>query len=121
MRFTPVALALILTGLSFGRASFAHAKEAPLSPTIKDDVRVLGHLNVNQATRDELLQIPGLDTAKADELLSARAHGALSSLASFNLSPEALARLSVEGSSTLRRIRVLPLETFAPAATSAAR
>ncbi len=98
-------------------AATATATQAPQ----KEDIRVLGRLNANVATRDELLQVPGIEATKVDEILEARAQGALSSLDRFGLAPDVLSRLSLEGRSTLRRIRVLPLETFAQSPKSATR
>ncbi len=83
------------------------------SPPHKEDIRLLGKLNVNTATRDELLQIPALTEREVDQLLEARTRGPLRSLASFTLPAEANGRLSLSGPSTLRRIRALPLEIYA--------
>ena len=122
---------LTLLTLSFGLLSAA-AASAPASAretsllsaatqAPKEDIRILGRLNANVATREELLQIPGMEAAKVDAMLDARAQGALSSLDRFGLTPDVLSRLSLDGCSTLRRIRVLPLETFAQSPKSATR
>ena len=117
MRLVPLALALTMTYPAMGFAREA----APSAVVQKEDIRLLGRLNVNTATRDELLQLPTLDAQKVDELLDARTRGALTSLAVFQLSADASARLSLEGPSTLRRIRPLPLEIFAVTPHSATR
>ena len=101
---------------------FASAKDLDRPAGVaKDDIRLLGRLNVNQATREELLLIPALDPLKADELLAARDRGPLTSLSAFGLSEESLTRLSVAGPSTLRRIRPLPLESFVSVPATARR
>ena len=100
----------------------AFAKDAaPLAAVQKEDIRVLGKLNVNLASRDELLQLPSLDASKVDQLLEARTRGPLVSLTSFQLPADAMLRLTTEGPSTLRRIRPLPLEVFTPNGPSAVR
>jgi len=100
----------------------ADAKDADRPAAVaKEDIRLLGRLNVNQATREELLQIPALDSLKVDELIEARSRGPLTSLTAFTLPEETVARLSFEGPSTLRRIRALPLETFVTTSASATR
>ena len=125
MRATLLSLGFALLTGSVA-PSVASARETSLLSAAsqapqKEDIRILGRLNANVATREELLQIPGMDAAKVDEILGARAQGTLSSLERFGLSPDVLSRLSLEGSSTLRRIRVLPLETFAQSPKSATR
>jgi hypothetical protein len=106
--------------------AFASAKESALLSSgsaiqAREDIRVLGRLNVNLASREEMLSIPGMDATTVDAILAARAQGALNSLAPFNLPVEVMSRLSVEGASTLRRIRVLPLEVLAASPKSATR
>ena len=103
-------------------SSLGLAAELPAPPPpAKEDIRLLGKLNVNKATRDELMQIPGLDAVKADALLDARSRGPLTSLAAFQLDAEVQSRLTTAGASTLRRIRPLPLEVFTPAPAAATR
>jgi hypothetical protein len=115
MRIVLVALALTMA-----YSTFAQAKEAaPLAAVQKDDIRLLGRLNANTATREELLLL--IDAQKADQLLEARSRGPLTSLAVFQLPAEASARLTLSGPSTLRRIRALPLEIYAPSTASATR
>ena len=117
MRLVPLTLALTMTypAMLFAREA------APSTVVQKEDIRVLGRLNVNTATRDELMQLPVLDTPTVDQLIEARTRGRLTSLVVFQLSADAAARLSVDGPSTLRRIRPLPLETYAVTPHSATR
>ncbi len=117
MRLRTLALLISMTS-----PALAYAREAPPVAVVqKEDIRLLGRLNVNLATREQLLEIPGLDGLKVDALLDARTRGPLSSLSAFTLSDESLARLSTEGPSTLRKIRPLPLEVFITASASATR
>jgi hypothetical protein len=97
----------------------AAAAEASAGATVqKEDIRLLGKLNVNTATREELLQIPALTEREVDQLIEARTRGPLRSLAAFSLTAEATNRLSFTGASTLRRIRPLPLEIYAQPASA---
>jgi len=119
MRYLPLTTLLLMTAPAFA----ADKQPTVLASTHVDethDVRVLGRLNVNTASRDQLLAISALEPADVDALLSARTRGPITSLAAFDLSDEALDRLAVSGPSTLRRIRALPLEVFAAAPQSAA-
>jgi hypothetical protein len=114
MRFLAliIVVSVVCPGVSRG------AEAPPVATAQKDDIRLLGKLNVNTATRDELLAIPALSEREVDQLLEARTRGPLRSLASFSLSTEACARLSLSGPSTLRRIRPLPLEIYAQPASA---
>ncbi|MEO6954549.1 MAG: hypothetical protein ABI321_22315 [Polyangia bacterium] len=76
---------------------------------------------MNAASRDELLQLPSLDVAAADRIIAARSHGKLTTLSRLELSDEACSRLVIEGPSTLRRIRQLPLEVYSAAPEAASR
>jgi hypothetical protein len=119
MRTAALTLALTVT-----YPAFAFAKDAaPLAVVQKEDIRLLGKLNVNTASRDELMTVPSLDAEKVDELLEARVRGPITqaSLASFQLPADVAVRLSTSGPSTFRRIRALPLEIFTPAQSSATR
>lgn len=117
MRHLPWAILLSMTCPSAVQAVEAGA----LAAVQKQDIHLLGRLNINTARREELLAIPSLTEQLVDQLLEARSRGPLTSLASFQLPSEAAARLSLSGASTLRRIRPLPLETFTPTAQSATR
>jgi hypothetical protein len=107
------SLALIFIISALCPAVSRAAEAAPVAIAQKDDIRLLGKLNVNTATREELLQIPSLTEREVDQLLEARTRGPLRSLVSFTLPAEANGRLSLSGPSTLRRIRALPLEIYA--------
>ena len=117
MRFVPIALLL-----SMSSAVWAADVETTTATTVQnDDIRVLGRLNANLATREELLALPFMDAAAVDRVIDARSHGALTTLLHLELSDEARARLVLNGPSTLRRIRQLPLEVFSMPAVAATR
>ena len=114
-------LALLFV-LSMTSAAWAAGSEAPAVTTVhKDDTRLLGRLNANLATREELAQIPSLESADIERIVEARARGPLSSLAHLGLPEDACARLVVSGPSTLRRIRQLPLEVYSAPLEAATR
>ena len=101
MRYTPwlrvvsIALSIVCPTLIPAAAWAKDAKDdGQVAVVLKEDIRLLGRLNVNQATREELLLIPSLDAQKVDELIEARGRGALASLSAFTLPEEAVARLS---------------------------
>ena len=74
------------------------------------DIRVLGQLNVNSATADELRRLPGMDELALNALLKARTEGKLKSLDQVGgLKPEVRDHLKTDGPSDLRIIRPLPL------------
>lgn len=99
----------------------ADAETTAVTTVQNDDIRVLGRLNANLATRDELLALTSMDAAAADRIIEARSHGALTTMSHLQLSDEARARLVLSGPSTLRRIRQLPLEVFSTPAVAATR
>ena len=109
MRALPCAVVISLSWPAFAFA----AETGVVASVQKEDVRLLGKLNVNTASRDELREVPGLSEREVDQLVDARTRGPLRSLASFSLAPEAQSRLCLTGASTLRRIRPLPLEIYA--------
>jgi DNA uptake protein ComE-like DNA-binding protein len=77
------------------------------------DIRVLGQLNANSASKQELLTVPGLDNEAVDTIVAARQRAPLTDLATLaNIPPNALAHLKVSGDSDYRRIRKLPLEVL---------
>ena len=117
MRSLTIALVL-----SMGSAVWAAESEGPVVTTVhNDDTRVIGRLNANVASRDELLQLPSIDAAAADRIIVARSHGKLTTLSHLELSDEACNRLIVDGPSTLRRIRQLPLQVYSPTPEAASR
>jgi DNA uptake protein ComE-like DNA-binding protein len=100
----------------------AAAKEA--SSVASDQtsyIRVLGRLNINTASRAQLEQVPGLDSAKIDAILRVRADAPISDLSGLALSEEAENHLKTEGSSTLYRVRQNPLRRVDQSPASAAR
>ncbi len=71
------------------------------------DIHAVGRLNVNRATRDQLLKVPGLDAAAADLILRARP---IEDLEEVGALPEvALEHLKTDGDSNFYRIVQQPL------------
>jgi DNA uptake protein ComE-like DNA-binding protein len=94
-------------------STVAAAKAAnPVAIDQKEDIRVLGKLNVNCATREQLLTVPGLDRTMVDALIQLRQKGPISDLSSIQLQlpADALEHLKTDGDSDYRRIRRLPLQ-----------
>ncbi len=74
-------------------------------------LRVVGRLNVNTATRDQLLRVPGLDATTIEALLEARVQAPIEDLLSVTpIAPEALVHLKTEGASNFTRILQQPLQ-----------
>ncbi len=91
----------------------AHAKEATTVATdANEDIRAVGRVNVNAATRAELLRVPGLDAVHADALLAARAVAPIADLSAFSLPDDALSHLKTYGDSNFYRVRLHPLARF---------
>jgi hypothetical protein len=110
-----IAMSLLLSGVADAKAATSLAADQ------KEDIRVLGRLNVNQATREQLLTVPGLDAQLVDAIVSARKKAPIADLAVLSIAPEAAEHLKTGGESDYRRIRVLPLQVVvAPAATATA-
>jgi hypothetical protein len=98
----------------------AAAKAAtPVAAVQSEDIRVLGRLNVNVATREQLLTVPGLDVATVDAILKQRETAPISNLAALPLPPEATEHLKTNGDSDYRRIRRLPLQVLDTVQTAA--
>jgi hypothetical protein len=100
----------------------AAAKEA--APVASDQVsyiRALGRLNVNTATKEQLVQVPGLESAKVDAILRTRSQAPISDLATLALSEEVENHLKTEGDSTFYRIRQNPFRRVDQSPASAAR
>ena len=94
-------------------SSVAAAKAAtPVAAVQNEDIRVLGRLNVNSATREQLLTVPGLDAAAVDALLQQRKLGPISDLGALTLPAEAIDHLKTGGEPDYRRIRRLPLQVL---------
>jgi hypothetical protein len=107
-----LALTLLLSGVADAKAATSLAADQ------KEDIRVLGKLNVNRATREQLLTVPGLDAQLVDAIVSARQKAPIGDLSALPIVPEAAQHLKTGGESDYRRIRVLPLQVMvAPAAT----
>lgn len=110
-------LVLVIAGLFAGTAAAheAAAVAAAATGVAGDGVqgpqpRAVGKINVNTATREQLLRVPGLEAASVDALLAARP---VSDLAPFVLAPEARAHLKLSGDSTFFRILQGPLVRLA--------
>jgi hypothetical protein len=101
---------LFVTAMLFSGAAMANAPTPAVAEPAAQDIRVLGKLNVNDATREQLLGVPGLDTAHVDAIVAQRKAGAIVDLAPLGLAPAALAHLKTDGPSDYRRIRPLPLQ-----------
>jgi DNA uptake protein ComE-like DNA-binding protein len=127
MKLILLAFALQLPAVAYAkespRAPSTPATAAPAAPTGADEtVRTLGRVNVNTATRELLLSVPGLDGAVADELIRERAQAPIVDLATVHQLPEeALSHLKTSGASDLRRIRQLPLVRLDQSPASASR
>jgi hypothetical protein len=103
----------LMCGIALLISSVAAAKAAsPVAAVQNEDIRVLGRLNVNNATREQLLTVPGLDTAAIDALLQQRKQGPISDLGALSLPAEATEHLKTSGDSDYRRIRRLPLQVL---------
>jgi hypothetical protein len=101
----------------FGIPAVAKGLAGATTPVAGDGVnspqlRVVGRLNVNTATREQLLKVPGLDEAAADAILAARATQPIADLSKLAtpLSPEALVHLKTDGDSNFTRILQHPLQ-----------
>ncbi len=98
----------------------AAAKAAtPLAAVQNEDIRVLGRLNVNSASREQLLTVPGLDAASVDAILRQRQTAPISNLGTLTLPAEAIDHLKIDGDSDYRRIRRLPLQVLDTVQTAA--
>jgi hypothetical protein len=94
-------------------STVASAKAAtPVAAVQNEDIRVLGRLNINVATRDQLLTVPGLDAASVDAILKQRQAAPISDLGALTLPAEATDHLKTDGDSDYRRIRRLPLQVL---------
>ena len=104
---------ILMCGIALLISSVAAAKAAtPVATVQSEDIRVLGRLNVNSATREQLLTVPGLDAGTVDAILKQRQAAPISSLSALPLPPEAIDHLKTDGDSDYRRIRRLPLQVL---------
>ena len=106
MRNLVLMSTLLLSGVAAAQAT------TPLATDQKEDIRVLGRLNVNEASREQLLTVPGLDPAAVDALLAQRRKAPLDDTALVVLPIEAMSHLKADGSSDYRRIKLLPLQVL---------
>ncbi len=103
----------LVFGFTLLFSSVAAAKAAsPVAAVQNEDIRVLGKLNVNTATREQLLTVPGLDTAAVDALVTQRQKAPIEDLSALQLPTDALEHLKTHGDSDYRRIRRLPLQVL---------
>ncbi|HZS38863.1 MAG TPA: hypothetical protein VFF06_18650 [Polyangia bacterium] len=106
--------------LALAAGPVASAKEATVAAADSvQDIRAVGRLNVNRATREQLLRVPGVDEVEADALLARRAEGPIGVLGGFGLPPAALEHLKTDGESNFCRIVQLPLRRLDAPATAA--
>lgn len=106
MRSLVCVIALLASSVAAAKAA------APVAAVQNEDIRVLGKLNINQATREQLLTVPGLDPAAVDAILHERAKAPISNLSALPLPPDATEHLKTDGDSDYRRIRRLPLQVL---------
>lgn len=89
-----------------GRSEASPATAVASGGVIEPQIRVIGRLNVNTASREQLLQVPGLDPGRVDALIAARP---LRDLATQDLPAVAASHLKTDGESTFTRIQKGPL------------
>jgi hypothetical protein len=103
----------LMCGIALLISNVAAAKAAtPVAAVQNEDIRVLGRLNVNVATREQLLTVPGLDAVTVDALLQQRKRAPISDLGALSLPVEAIEHLKIDGEPDYRRIRRLPLQVL---------
>ncbi len=103
----------LMCGITLLISSVAAAKAAtPVAAVQNEDIRVLGRLNVNTATREQLLTVPGLDAGIVDAMIKQRQAAPISNLSALPLPPGATEHLKTDGDSDYRRIRRLPLQVL---------
>jgi DNA uptake protein ComE-like DNA-binding protein len=107
---------VLMSTMLFSSVAAAQAA-TPLAVDQKNDIRVLGRLNVNEASRDQLLTVPGLDPLAVTALLAQRQRAPLDDGALLGLPNEAAAHLKADGASDYRRIRPLPLQVLVASAS----
>ena len=81
-------------------------------------LRVVGRLNVNLATREQLLWVPGLDAKSVEAILEARVVEPITDLDDIEgLSDDARSHLKTEGESNFLRLLQNPLQRIETLAT----
>ena len=104
---------MLMCGITLLISSVAAAKAAsPVAAVQNEDIRVLGRLNVNSASREQLLTVPGLDATSVDAIVKQREAAPISDLGALSLPTEATEHLKIDGDSDYRRIRRLPLQVL---------
>ena len=106
MRSLMCGIALLISNVAAAKAA------APVATVQNEDIRVLGRLNVNVATREQLLTVPGLDATTVDALIAQRKLAPISDLGTLSLPAEAVDHLKTDGEPDYRRIRRLPLQVL---------
>jgi DNA uptake protein ComE-like DNA-binding protein len=111
-----VIFSICFSGLALG----AETVKSALATTVvgdgveKTQLRCVGRLNANTATREVLLQVPGLDAATVEAILEARVMAPIRDLASVpGIPDEARVHLKLDGNSNFMRLLQHPLQTFA--------
>jgi predicted DNA-binding helix-hairpin-helix protein len=102
----------VLAALLFLPALAGAKNVSPSASEPVDEIRVLGRLNVNAATRDALLAVPGMEATMVDAILEARQHAPIDDLSrlAVPVPAETATHLKTDGTSDFRRIRQLPLQ-----------
>jgi DNA uptake protein ComE-like DNA-binding protein len=105
----------VLTMLAWSGLAGAKNVAPPTASPVVDasqDIHVIGQLNVNEASRDELLTVPGLEPSMVDALLETRHKAPIADVSSLveSVPTEAVSHLKSDGASDYRRIRALPLQ-----------
>ena len=100
---------LFLTAMLMSAVAGAKASP-PADPGAVQDIRILGKLNINNATPEQLRSVPGLDPEHVDAIVTQRKAAPIADLGPLLLSAEATAHLKTNGVSDYRRIRLLPLQ-----------
>lgn len=113
MRYLVFGFALLSSGLAAAKAA------TPVAIDQKEDIRVLGKLNINQASREQLLTVPGIDPPLVDAILQQRQRAPIVDLSTLRLPAPALEHLKTDGDSDYRRIRRLPLQVLDTVQTAA--
>jgi hypothetical protein len=106
MQTLVIGIALFLSTVASAKAATSVAIDQ------KEDIRVLGKLNVNNASKAELLTVPGVDEQVAEQIVEQRTKAPIGDLSTLPLPPSAAEHLKTDGDSDYRRIRRLPLQVL---------
>ena len=89
-------------------------EKTQLTGSEKSQLAFVGRLNVNTASRDQLLRVPGLDASLVEAILEARVESPISDLDEVpGLPDQARVHLKLSGESNCARILKNPLQTLA--------